>query len=149
LKEPNGVGVLPDGGLIVLDAGTGMLSRLGQDGTLGERLFGDFPMYSPRGLTVSASGQIVLSDTGNSRLLVGPPDGPVRIVPGVAQPTGAVMLPDGTFLVAETGATRIVQVDGDGKRLATWTIAPSATLAGPQVVSLPNGGWAVTSPDAH
>jgi glucose/arabinose dehydrogenase len=90
-----------------------------------------------------------LTDTGNGRLLVGPPAGPPVEVPGLVQPTGAVVLDDGTFLVAETGAGRVVQIAPDGKRLASWTMAPSTTVSGPQVAVLPGGGWVVTSPEAH
>jgi DNA-binding beta-propeller fold protein YncE/4-amino-4-deoxy-L-arabinose transferase-like glycosyltransferase len=149
LKEPTAVAVLPDGGLLVLDAGAGAVYRLGRDGKLGDRLFADFPLYGPRGLTVGPGGQVVLTDTGNGRLLAGPPGGTPVNVPGLAQPTAAIMLGDGTFLVAETGAGRIVQVGADGKRLASWTMAPSTTVSGPQVAALPNGGWVASSPDAH
>jgi streptogramin lyase len=149
LKEPTAVAVLPDDGLFVLDAGAGALYRLGLDGKLGERIFADMPLYGPRGLSVGPGGQIVLTDTGNGRLLVGPPTGPAVSVPGLVQPTGAILLDDGTFLVAETGAGRVVQVAADGKRLASWTMAPATTISGPQVAALANDGWAVTSPEAH
>jgi len=149
LKEPTAVAVLPDGGLLVLDAGAGAVYRLGRDGKLGDRLFADFPLYGPRGLSVGPGGQVVLTDTGNGRLLTGPPGGPPVNVPGLAQPTAAIVLGDGSFLVVETGAGRVVQIAADGKRLASWTMAPSTTVSGPQVSTLPNGGWVVSAPDAH
>jgi len=149
LKDPSAVAVLPDGGLVVLDAGAGAVFRLSPDGSLGQRLLPSVPMYGPRGLSISPTGQLVIADTGDDRVLVGPPDGPFEPILGLSQPTSAAMLADGSFLIAETGANRLAQITMDGRRLATWTMMPSTTVVGPQLTSLPSGGWAVTSPEAH
>lgn len=147
LKEPSAVAVRPDGSLAVVDAAAGRVVALDVNGKVGERLFPDHPLYGPRGLTVGPGGELVLADTGNDRLLVRGPDGVVTTVAGLSQPTGAVLLDDGTYLVAETGASQIVQVQADGKRLTTWTMPDSTTVIGPHVARLPDGGWVVSLPN--
>ena len=51
--------------------------------------------------------------------------------------------------MVETGAGQIVQVGPGAVRIATWTMPPSATVPAPQVLALPDGGWAVTHPEAR
>ena len=148
-KDPSAVAVLPDGTIYVLDAGAGAAYALGADGTLGARLFADQAFYGPRGLNTTADGRLILADTGNDRVLIGAPGGPVEVVPGLVQPTGAALLSDGSVLVVETGAGQIVQVGPGGVRVATWTVPPSATVPAPQALALQDGGWAVTHPEAR
>jgi hypothetical protein len=149
LKDPSAVAVLPDGSMCVLDAGAGAAFLLGADGQLGARVFGDQAFYGPRGLSATADGRLIVADTGNDRVLIGAAGGPPEIVPGLAQPTSAVMLRDSTLLVVETGAERIVQVSTGGVRVASWSIPPSATVPAPQALALQDGGWAVTHPEAR
>ena len=51
--------------------------------------------------------------------------------------------------MVETGAERIVQLGPGGVRVATWTMPPSATVPAPQALALPDGGWAVSHPEAR
>ena len=118
-------------------------------GSAGPRLFPGQAFYGPRGLSATGDGRLVVADTGNDRVLIGAPGGPAEIITGVAQPTGAVVLQDGTLLVVETGAERIVQLGADGARIASWTMPPSATVPAPQALALPGGGWAVSHPEAR
>jgi DNA-binding beta-propeller fold protein YncE len=145
-KEPSAVALYP-GGLAVVDAGAGMVFQMSPNGEVGERLFKEFPLYGPRGLTGTPGGDLVLADTGNDRLLIRTPDGVVHPVAGLSQPTGGTLLPDGTLLAAEVGANRVVQMSVDGKRLNTWTMPQSVTVNGPHVALLPDGGWLVSLPE--
>jgi hypothetical protein len=147
LKDPSAVAVLPDGSVYVLDAGAGAAFRLDADGKPGPRLFPGQTFYGPRGLTATGDGRLVIADTGNDRVLIGAPGGPAEIITGLAQPTGAVVLQDGTLLVVETAAERIVQLGTDGTRIASWTMPPSATVPAPQALALPTGGWVVSHPE--
>ena len=146
LKEPSAVALFEDG-LAVVDSGTGMVFRMSLSGEIGERLFKEYPLYGPRGLTSTPGGDLVLADTGNDRLLIRTPDGNVRAVTGLSQPTGGTLLPDGTLLAAEVGANRIVQLQSDGKRLTTWSMPQSVTVNGPHIALLPDGGWLVSLPE--
>jgi sugar lactone lactonase YvrE len=146
LKEPSAVASLDDG-LAVVDAGAGVVLRMSFDGEVGERLFQEFPLYGPRGLTSAQTGELVLADTGNDRLLVRRPDGSIQQVTGLSQPTSGVLLADGTLVAAEVGANRVVHLQADGKRLTTWTMPQSVTVNGPHVALLPDGGWLVSLPE--
>jgi streptogramin lyase len=149
LTDPSAVAVLPDGGVVVLDAGAGTLMRFDGQNDAGTRLFAGEGFYGPRGLTATADGRLIVSDTGKNRLMIGSPNGSSASVTEIAQPTGAAVLRDGTILAAETGAERIVQVNADGVRVASWTMPTSSTSPGPHAVALPDGGWAVTAPEAQ
>ncbi|MGE3911460.1 MAG: PA14 domain-containing protein [Chloroflexota bacterium] len=146
LTEPSAVAVA-DGGLVVVDAGAGKVTRMSVDGAIGERLFEAYPLYGPRGISITPTGALILADTGNDRLLVRQPDGAVQVVPGLSQPTGGVQLGDGTFLAAEVGANRIVNIQADGTRIKTWAMPQAVTVNGPHVAMLPDGGWVVSLPD--
>ncbi|MCC6177680.1 MAG: glycosyltransferase family 39 protein [Chloroflexi bacterium] len=146
-EEPSAVAPLPDGAFAVVDAATGKAYRLESDGTVGESLFADYPLYGPRGISLGPEASLVLADTGNDRLLVRRPDGTVDVIRGLSQPTSAIVLDDGTFVVAEAGADRIVKVQRDGRRLASWSMPHSTTVLGPQVAAFGRSGWVVTAPE--
>jgi Dolichyl-phosphate-mannose-protein mannosyltransferase/PA14 domain len=147
LKEPSAVAVLPYGALYVLDAGAGAAFGLDAEETLGERVVPGQEFYGPRGLTATGDGRLIVADTGNDRVLIGTPSGSPETITGLAQPTSAVVLQDGTLLVVETASERIVQLGANGVHIASWTMPPSATVPAPQALALPDGGWVVSHPE--
>ncbi|MBV9119314.1 MAG: hypothetical protein JOZ39_01295, partial [Chloroflexi bacterium] len=72
-----GAGVLADGSVVVLDAGSGTVSKFGADGSYVGAVAHDLGVYHPRGLAVSAQGDMFLADTGRSRVLHLDPTGKI------------------------------------------------------------------------
>src|SRR5690606_8303999 len=98
----------------------------------------------PRGVAVRAGGGFLIADTGNHVIRHVGPDGTITTVAGVPGtagsggtnartlllngPQGVAGLPDGGFLIADTGNHRIVRVDGSG---AVAVVAGTGTDDGP------------------
>jgi hypothetical protein len=106
----------------------------------------DVRLNQPRGVAVRAGGGFLIADTGNHVIRHVGPNGAITTVagqPGVAgagtgatnpralllnAPQGVAGLPDGGFLIADTGNHRIVRVDGSG---AVTVVAGTGTDDGP------------------
>jgi NHL repeat-containing protein len=127
----------------------------------------------PFGLALLPDGGYLISDTGNHRVRSVAPDGRIRTVAGTGEaafagdggpataaaldsPIGLAVLPDGGFLIAESGNHIVRRVGADG-RIATVAgsgrrhgfagdggPATAARLTFPQVVApLPGGGFLI------
>ena len=114
-------------GEIVTVAGAVGLAGLAGDGERARQ-----PAFCcPRGLAVSATGELVIADSGNGRVCRVDGNGVVTVVAGdgqagfsgdggpaavaqLAQPWGVALAPDGRLVIADRGNRRIRQVDGVG-----------------------------------
>ena len=137
MTEPDDVAVLPDGGFLIADTGNGGVRRVWPDGHIstvagsGDVHFsGDggpavrARLNSPSGLVGQPDGGFLISDTGNNRVRRVWADGSITTVAGnggggfsgdngsaaaavLSSPRGLAALPDGGFLIADTGSNRV------------------------------------------
>lgn len=148
LSFVHGAAAMPDGGYVLADLGNERIRRVRRDGTIvtvagtGVRGFaGDggpataAELADPRGVATFPDGRILIPDTGNDRVRLVRLDGTIVTVAGngvrgfagdggpatsaaLNQPFGVAPLPDGGFLVDDSGNDRIRLVSPSG-RIAT------------------------------
>ncbi len=115
IKTPHDAAPMPDGSVIVAEFAEGVLSqRGGRFGELGRPVATG--LVTPLGVAVAGNiayvsepmaGRVsrVNIDTGEKQMLVG----------GLKMPEGVALTKEGTLIVAEVGAKRLVEIDKDGK----------------------------------
>lgn len=181
----HGVAALPDGGFVLADMFNQRVRRVWPDGTIttivgtGTKTYGgdDGPGLSaaialPRGIATYPDGVVLIADSNNNRIRRLDLDGRITTVAGTGVagaagdggpataaeldlPFSVAALPDGGFLIADTGGNRIRHVAGDGTittvagtgvRGFTGDGGPAtaAELSSPHcVIALPDGGFLV------
>jgi len=116
-------------------------------------------LYGPRAIAFNLSGDLLVADTGNSRIVEFTPDGnPVGSFgargsgPGQFQePVGIAVAPDGTIYVADTWNGRVQVFDPSGRYLRALAIGgwDSRDVENkPYLAVLPNGDLLLTQPNA-
>lgn len=143
------VATAPDGGALVLDAESGVISRFQSDGEYAGVFAQNLTVYHPRGLAVGPNGDTYVADTGGSRVLhlnangteldqIGGHDSAT----GLDQPTGVAVTADGNVVVVDPVAKKVIQFASSGGAIATWAFGGGPTLNGPQVaVDAANTIW--------
>jgi len=128
----HGVAAMPDGGFVLADTLNDRIRRVLPDGTIETVARG---VSAPRGVATFPDGRILVPDTGDNRVRLVGLDGTIRTVAGtgvagfsgdggpavaaeLSHPFGVAPLPDGGFLVDDTGNSRIRRVWPDD-RIAT------------------------------
>ena len=134
--RPAGLAAAPDGTVLVSDATSRTIWRIGRGGapvvdatpaaripdTNGRRVL------SPAGLALASDGTILVADTTGHRIWAVSPTGSLRLVAGSVYgyrdgpgaealfrfPAGVAIGPDGTCYVADTGSDRIRTITPDG-----------------------------------
>jgi streptogramin lyase len=82
------------------------------------RIAGKTQLAAPHGLAVAADGAVLVSDTGNHRILrVDPASGAVTSFAELPVPRGIDVAADGTVYVVEGATSRVVHLSSAGKRL--------------------------------
>ena len=144
LNTPTGVAVLPDGGYLIADAGNGRVRRVFPNGTIntvaGTGNFGfsgdggpatAADLKAPLGVAVMPDGSFLIADAGQARVRRVSPAGVITTVAGTGipgysgdggaataaqlfAPSGVSALPDGGFLIADTGNSRVRRVSPAG-----------------------------------
>ncbi|MGE0028221.1 MAG: hypothetical protein AB7O78_12090 [Thermoleophilia bacterium] len=177
LSFPTDVAATPDGGYLIADAGNDRIRKVSATGIIttiagtDRGFLGDggpavaAKLDTPRELALQADGGILVADAGNDRVRRIAPNGVITTVAGggaggdggpatqarLDEPSGVAVMPDGGFLIADTGNGRIRRVTPNGviTTFAGTTSgfagdagrAGAAELARPSdVVTLPNGG---------
>jgi hypothetical protein len=185
LNFVHGVAAMPDGGFVLSDMLNNRIRRVDARGTIttiagtGRQDFGGDGgpatagvIQLPRGVATTADGVILIPDSGNNRVRRLDLDGKITTVAGIGltggtgdggsataaelnQPFSAAPLPNGGFLIADTGGNRIRRVDpdgtittvaGTGSRGFTADNKPATAveLASPHcVIALPDGGFLI------
>ena len=132
-SEPWGLGLLPDGRVVVADTFGWRIRIFDRDLKPTEVTFGQPPsstslapgpydLFGPRDIIVDSAGQIWVTDTGNGRIVIYTDRGEfVRAIgtkgPGPGQfdePVGLAIAPDGTVYVADMYNARVVVLDAQG-----------------------------------
>jgi hypothetical protein len=144
LNEPTGVAVMPDGGYLIADAGNARVRRVSRAGTIttvagnGTYAFsGDggpataAGLRAPLGVTVMPDGGYLIADAGTARIRRVSPAGTITTVAGTGTPgfsgdggpataaqlyapSGVAAMPDGGYLIADTGNSRVRRVSPNG-----------------------------------
>ncbi|HLG74281.1 MAG TPA: PA14 domain-containing protein [Chloroflexota bacterium] len=146
LQQLASAAVAPDDSVLALDGETGTISRFSADGRYLGVLAKDLPVYHPRGLTVASGGDLFLADTGGSHILHLSPDGhPVGQIGirgkdrgALDQPSGIAVASDGSVIVVDPSAQKMVRFAGTGAALAEWPFAEGLTVNGPQLALSPD-----------
>ena len=137
LGEVWGVAFTAGGALAVADTWSGRVRIFdGAGRTLASR--GEFGaatgnlerlrMFGPRALAGAPTGELVVADTGNRRLLWLDPGEGLRTVAaspdelGLSEPVGLARAPDGSLLVADAWNQRIVRLGPRLEVLAQWRV---------------------------
>ena len=130
-ENPSGLAISHENGLEsiwVLDAGNGWIYDLKPDGRMEAVIpIANLGVYNPRGIAVTPSGDIYITDTGVSRILHLDQSGKLLGKWGshgqgknqFQEPIGIIFL-DNSLFIADTHNNRIVQYTLDGKWMNAW-----------------------------
>lgn len=131
----------PDGDAYVLDSDSGNIYRFSSGGAprgmiRDERL----SVYHPRGLALAADGSFYMANTGLSQVFHLDRAGKLLDTVGkrgfgrgeLDQPTGVVVGGDGSVLVVDPVAAKVVRFDTAGAALQELAFFPASTAPGPQ-----------------
>jgi sugar lactone lactonase YvrE len=142
-NEPWGVAVGPSGQIFVSDTWNHRIERFDSSGRFSGKWgrFGNNPVaggapaeepifYGPRGISDGFDGELVVSDTGNKRLLVFSPEGGLLRTIGNGgagpeqwnEPVGIAADQNGTLLVADTWNRRVKRLDRRYAAIANWRV---------------------------
>ncbi len=129
--EPSGIAIDPNNNSVwVLDSGNGWIYRLQPGGKLDAVIDGSqYGFYNPRGLTISQSGDLFISDTGSARVCHLNPQGKIIAQWGTfgtkprefQDPVGLAIQGNHLF-IADVNNNRVVHYDLDGKLIGAWDI---------------------------
>lgn len=132
LDAPSDAVELDDGSIVVSEMGSGTLVHLSGDDlktkrTLAEGLFG--PVQMIRG----QDGQIYLTEVAGFLTRVNPETGEItRLAKDLKMPEGLAQATDGSFVIAETAAKRLIRLDpATGEQTTLATDLPIGFPAGP------------------
>lgn len=142
LKAPVDAIPLDDGSVLIAELGTGSIVRASGDKFAERRLVAG-GIKSPVQMTLGQDGRIYITDFSGSLLRVPVSGGaPEVVAQGLNQPEGLAPTPWGTFIVAEVGARRLVEIDlADGSRRIVAANLPigAPSAAGMPPASVPTG----------
>lgn len=140
-QEPWGIAVNTEGQIFVADTWNGRIQVFGEDGSFVRKwgyfnssngVMGDpLALYGPRGVAIDSTGNLLVADTGNKRIMRFAPTGEVvgQVGGGGIQlgnfeePTSVAVDPrDGSIYVADAWNRRIQKLDANLLPLAEWPV---------------------------
>ena len=169
MNQPWSMAVAADGTVFVADTWNHKILKLDKDmkmvkewGSGGQANAGDDPMklFGPRDIAITSTGNVLVADTGNSRIIEYSQDGDfVRQFGGKAsetdsgpfkEPVGVAAAPNGDIFVADFWNQRIVHLDKDLKTLGeikidTW--GSNGVTDRPYLALLPDGRLLASDPN--
>lgn len=140
-NDPTGIAVTADE-VFVSDARNNRIQVFDKQGNF-KRAFGSEVLGRPMNLAV-AKGKLYVPDYFEDVVHVFTTVGDylqaIHAEDGFDSPGGVAVRPDGTLLVADTYASRIVHIASDGRLLKTWGQYGRTTFSYPTDVTLAPGG---------
>lgn len=111
LKAPTDAIPMEDGSVLVIEAGSGELSRLSGDG-FEQRATIATGLTGPVQMILSGDGGVLITEAGGKLVRVDLKDGSRRtIADGLSLPEGLAHTPWGTLVVAESMSQRVTEID--------------------------------------
>ncbi|MDA7417681.1 hypothetical protein PGB34_15065 [Xenophilus arseniciresistens] len=132
LKAPYDAIPMEDGSVIVAEIGTGSVTRLSGPKHAQRQLLAD-GLQGPVQMVLGSDGAVYVTEAAG-RLLRVPATGgaPQVVAQGLQMPEGLAQTPWGSFIVAEAGAQRLVEINpADGSRRSVAEQLPIGLAAGP------------------
>jgi len=198
LKEPSGVTELRNGRVLIADTGNNRVLVVSKDGDSVDLFAGatrgnsvvrgdsivqgdpkEIVLWRPSGVTELRDGRILITDSGNHRVLIVSADGSrIARFAGRGQeggyidqgdlketqlkrPSGVTELRDGRILITDTGNDRLLAISADGisvdpfgktaaSRDPSWWLAGPNTISGPKnAIELGSGGILIADAHSH
>ena len=155
LNQPESVAWTRRGSLLVADTWQHRVLRVDVErGAVEELAAPEGGWYGPRGVAEGPDGSIVVSDTGNKRLVLYGPDGGAPTVLGrggsapgeLDEPVGVAWVDARSIVVCDTGNRRLQVFSPEGEAIRVIELPGAWTdyYSRPQVAVLGPGDWVVT-----
>jgi DNA-binding beta-propeller fold protein YncE len=150
MNQPWDVAVADDGSIFVADTFNHRIQKLGADGTF-IKMWGTFAqgtdpesMWGPRGIVIDKNGHLLVTDTGNKRVLIFDQNLNYLSQFGSAgfdagqfdEPVGIAVSQDGKIVVADTWNRRVQIFEADESGQTSHKSVPSMWMPGMVRVSI-------------
>jgi streptogramin lyase len=132
LKAPMDAIPMPDGSIIYVELATGSITRASGDKFANKKLIAQ-GLAGPVQMVIGKDGALYVTEAGGKLIRVNMNDGSkTTVAEGLALPEGLAQTPWGSFIVAETAARRLTEIDpANGSRRTVADNLPIGLPAGP------------------
>ena len=132
LKAPMDAIPMPDGSVIYVEIATGAITRASGDKFATRKVIAQ-GLTGPVQMVMGRDGALYVTEAGGKLIRVNMADGSkTTVAEGLALPEGLAQTPWGSFIVAETAARRLTEIDpASGSRRSVAENLPIGMPAGP------------------